>query len=212
MASKRQRCRTPLALAVLTGFGIYSQTYAQTEAPDDVVRGAAESVLQSMDGRRDYLEEHPAELRELVNSVFSPRFDQNYAAYLVLGRHGREASAKQRSRFTAALYAYILSRYARGLLSFSSDRLQIIPYAGSPGEERATIRTFVILDDGRRIPVNYDLRLGTEGWRVYDIAIDGISYVRNLRSQLGAEIERNGLESVIARLDTQGAERQDDSD
>jgi phospholipid transport system substrate-binding protein len=212
MASKRQRFRRPLAFAILTGFGIYSQAYAQTEAPDDVVRGAAESVLQSMDGRRDYLEEHPAELRELVNSVFSPSFDQNYAAYLVLGRHGREASAEQRSRFTAALYAYILSRYAQGLLSFTSDRLRILPYTGSPGEERATVRTFVILDDGRRIPVNYDLRLGTAGWRVYDIAIDGISYVRNLRSQLGAEIEQNGLESVIARLDTQGAARQDDSD
>ena len=212
MASKRQRFRTPLALAILTGLGIYSQTSAQTETPDDVVRDAAESVLQSMDGRRDYLEEHPAELRELVNSVFSPRFDQNYAAYLVLGRHSREASSEQRSRFTAALYGYILSRYARGLLSFTSDRLQILPYAGSAGDERATVRTFVILDDGRRIPVNYDLRLGAAGWRVYDIAIDGISYIRNLRSQLGAEIEQNGLESVIARLETQGAERQDDSE
>ncbi len=212
MASKRPRCRTPLAFAVLICCGIYSQANAQIETPDDVVRDAAESVLQSMDDRRDYLEEHPTELRELVNSAFSPSFDQNYAAYLVLGRHGREASAEQRSRFTAALYAYILSRYAQGLLSFTSDRLRILPYTGSPGEERATVRTFVILDDGRRIPVNYDLRLGTAGWRVYDIAIDGISYVRNLRSQLGAEIEQNGLESVIARLETRRTERQGDSD
>ena len=206
MSSKRQRFRRHVDFAVLVFVGLYSQANAQIETPDDVVRGAAESVLQSMEGRRDYLEEHPAELRQLVNSVFSPRFDQNYAAYLVLGRHGRAASAEQRSRFTAALYAYILSRYAHGLLSFTSDRLQILPYPGSAGEERATVRTFVILDDGRRIPVNYDLRLADAGWRVYDIAIDGISYVRNLRSQLGAEIERNGLESVIARLETQGAE------
>jgi len=212
MTNNRQRFRTSLAFAILTCFGIYSQPNAQTEAPDDVVRGAAESVLESMDGRRDYLEEHQAELRQLVNTVFSPRFDQNYAAYLVLGRHGRDASSEQRLRFTEALYAYILSRYAHGLLSFTSDRLQILPYAGSAGEERATVRTFVILDDGRRIPVNYDLRLGTAGWRVYDIAIDGISYVRNLRSQLSAEIEQNGLESVIARLETQGGEHQDDSD
>ncbi len=212
MASKRQRFRRHIAFAVLACFGLCSQANAQTEAPDEVVRGAAESVLQSMEARRDYLEEHPTELRQLIDSEFSPRFDQNYASYLVLGRHGRAASAEQRSRFTAALYVYILSRYAHGLLSFTSDRLQILPSPGSAGEERATVRTFVILDDGRRIPVNYDLRLADAGWRVYDIAIDGISYVRNLRSQLGAEIERNGLESVIARLETQGAERQGDSD
>ncbi len=120
------------------------------------------------------------------------------------------ASVDQRSRFTTALYDYILSRYAHGLLSFTSDRLQILPYRGTPGEERATVRTFVTLDNGRRIPVNYDLRLGDMGWRLYDIAIDGISYVRNLRSQLGAEIERDGLDSVIARLEAYRAEPQED--
>ncbi len=165
------------------------------------MRATAESILQSMADRKEYLAAHPAELYRLVNSIFLPRFDQNYAAYLVLGRHVRAASAEQRSRFTTALYDYILNRYAQGLLSFTSDRLQILPYRDAPGEDRATVRTFVILDNGRRIPVNYDLRLSDVGWRLYDIAIDGISYVRNLRSQLGAEIEQNGLDSVIVRLE-----------
>ena len=57
--------------------------------------------------------------------------------------------------------------------------------------------------------MNYELRLGDAGWRVYDIAIDGISYVRNLRSQLGAEIEQNGINSVITRLETKSTELQD---
>ncbi|HJP34883.1 MAG TPA: ABC transporter substrate-binding protein, partial [Gammaproteobacteria bacterium] len=169
----------------------------------------ADLALQALEDRRDYFEENPLELRELVDSIFLPRFDRNYAAYLVLGRYGRTTSAEDRSRFTIALYGYILNRYAHGLLSFTSDRLQILPYQGVPGEDRATVRTFVILDNGRRIPVNYELRLGDAGWRVYDIAIDGISYVRNLRSQLGAEIEQNGINSVITRLETKSTELQD---
>ena len=209
-ASKRRRFLRSVLSAALVGLGFNSQAGAQTETPEDVVRGTAESVLDSIAARRDYLEAHPEELQELVNSVFLPRFDRSYAAYLVLGRYGRSASVDQRSRFTTALYDYILSRYARGLLSFTSDRLEILPYRGTPGEERATVRTFVILDDGRRIPVNYVLRLGDVGWRLYDIAIDGISYVRNLRSQLGAEIERNGLDSVIARLEAYRTEPQED--
>jgi phospholipid transport system substrate-binding protein len=184
---------------------------AQMESPDSVVRSAAEDVLESMEGRRDYLEAHPVELRQLVDTIFLPRFDQSYAAYLVLARHGRAATADQRSRFTEALYQYILKRYANGLLSFTSDRLQILPFEGEEDQERATVRTFVVLNDGSRIPVNYDLRLGDTGWRVYDIAIDGISYLRNLRSQLGEEIERNGLESVITRLIADGTGAEDDT-
>lgn len=208
--SKRRVCLISVFFAAVASVGLYSLANAQLETPEDVVRATAESILQSMADRKDYLAAHPAELYRLVDSIFLPRFDQNYAAYLVLGRHVRAASAEQRSRFTTALYDYILNRYAQGLLSFTSDRLQILPYRDAPGEDRATVRTFVILDNGRRIPVNYDLRLSDVGWRLYDIAIDGISYVRNLRSQLGAEIEQNGLDSVIARLEAYRVDPQDD--
>ena len=208
--SKRRCCLNSVFFATVASLGLYSQTNAQLETPEDVVRATAESILQSMADRKDYLAAHPAELYRLVDSIFLPRFDRNYAAYLVLGRHVRAASAEQRSRFTTALYDYILNRYAQGLLSFTSDRLQILPYRDAPGEDRATVRTFVILNDGRRIPVNYDLRLSDVGWRLYDIAIDGISYVRNLRSQLGAEIEQNGLDSVITRLEAYRVDPQDD--
>lgn len=208
--SKRRVCLNSVFFAAVASVGLYSLANAQLETPEDVVRATAESILQSMADRKDYLAAHPAELYRLVDSIFLPRFDQNYAAYLVLGRHVRAASAEQRSRFTTALYDYILNRYAQGLLSFTSDKLQILPYRDTPGEDRATVRTFVILDDGRRIPVNYDLRLSDVGWRLYDIAIDGISYVRNLRSQLGAEIEQNGLDSVIARLEAYRVDPQDD--
>ena len=208
--SKRRVRLISVFFAAVASVGLYSLANAQLETPEDVVRATAESILQSMADRKDYLAAHPAELYRLVNSIFLPRFDQNYAAYLVLGRHVRAASAEQRSRFTTALYDYILNRYAQGLLSFTSDRLQILPYRDAPGEDRATVRTFVILDNGRRIPVNYDLRLSDVGWRLYDIAIDGISYVRNLRSQLGAEIEQNGLDSVIVRLEAYRVDPQDD--
>jgi len=208
--SSRRHFLGSVFAAALAGLGHYPSADAQIETPEDVVRGTAASLLQSIAARKDYLERHPAELRKLVDSVFLPRFDRNYAAYLVLGRYGRTASAEQRSRFTIALYKYILNRYTHGLLSFTSDRLDILPYRGTPGAERATVRTFVVLNDGRRIPVNYDLRLSDAGWRLYDIGIDGISYVRNLRSQFGAEIEKNGLESVIATLEAPRAEPQDD--
>jgi len=210
MTERRLFLRSIVSAAV-AGLGLSTQAGAQTESPEAVVRSAAEQVLESIDGRREYLEANPEELREVVNSIFLPRFDRSYAAYLVLGRYGRAASADQRSRFTDALYEYMLNRYANGLLSYTSDRLEILPYQGAPGEERATIRTFVSLNDGRRVPVNYDLRLGDSGWRVFDISIEGISYVRNLRSQLGQEIEQSGLESVIARLIAESSQTEEDS-
>ena len=197
--------QTPLRCALLVfaalGTNAYAQRPAQMETPETIVRGAAEAILHAMDGRREYLEANPAELDAIVRNVFLARFDTAYASFLVLGRHARNASAEQKARFTTALYNYIFNRYGRGLLQFDSDRLEILPMRGEPDGDRATIRTLIALDDGSKVSVNYDLRLGSGGWKVYDIVIEGISYLRNLRSQLGAEIEANGLDSVIARLE-----------
>ncbi len=203
-----RRPRLSFALIALGALGTaaYAQQGSTPESPEAIVRDAAEAILAAMEGRREYLEANPAELNAIVERVFLPRFDTAYASFLVLGRHARNATAEQRARFTTALYNYIVTRYGYGLLRFDSDRLEVLPMRGEPDGDRATIRTLVTLDDGSDVPVNYELRLGSGGWKVYDIVIEGVSYVRNLRSQLGSEIEANGLDSVILRLQAYGVD------
>jgi phospholipid transport system substrate-binding protein len=59
------------------------------------------------------------------------------------------------------------------------------------------------LDDGTRVAVNYSLRKSSKGWKVYDVRLDGVSYVRNYRSQFNAEISALGIDAVIARLESE---------
>jgi phospholipid transport system substrate-binding protein len=50
--------------------------------------------------------------------------------------------------------------------------------------------------------VNYALREVDAVWKIYDVRIDGVSYVQNYRNQFGAEISALGLEAVIERLES----------
>ncbi len=196
------RLVTFLVAAALGATGAWAAGETVIEPPDVVVDRAAAEVLKRMDGRRDYLRQNPDALYALVEEIFLPHFDRAYAAARVLGRNGRAASADQRRRFTEALYNYVLRRYAEGLLEFTSDRLEILPFRGPPDETRTTIRTKVYLDDGTQVPVNYSLRRATDGpWRVWDVTIEGISYVKNFQQQLDAEIKQDGLDAVIRRLE-----------
>ncbi|MGH9173003.1 MAG: ABC transporter substrate-binding protein, partial [Vicinamibacterales bacterium] len=61
--------------------------------------------------------------------------------------------------------------------------------------------TEVTLDDGTKAPVNYVLHQADGQWKVFDVFIEGISYVLNYRKQLGAEIREKGLENVIRELE-----------
>jgi phospholipid transport system substrate-binding protein len=62
------------------------------------------------------------------------------------------------------------------------------------------VKTIVLLDDGTKVPVNYGVVKRDSGWMMFDVTIEGISYVRNFRTELNAEIQAKGLRAVIDRL------------
>jgi phospholipid transport system substrate-binding protein len=126
----------------------------------------------------------------------------------VLGKHWRTATAAQRKRFIEAFYGTLMSDYGDAILEFTADRLRILPFRGDPAADTATVRTEVKRDDGTPVPVNYSLRRTAQGWKAWDVTIEGISYVKNFRTDFGAEVDQKGLDELIQRLETQNAARQ----
>ena len=49
--------------------------------------------------------------------------------------------------------------------------------------------------------VDYDLVKRENGWLVFNVVIEGVSYVRNFRAELDSEISASGLDAVIVRLE-----------
>lgn len=170
--------------------------------PQALVRATVDEIATALDGRQRELERNPQELYALIDEILLPRFDTQASARLVLGRYNwQQASADQRERFINAFYNFMLRSYAKGLLNFDQDSLTILPATPQRRPDQAEVRTEVRLDDGTRIPVNYRLRLADDTWKVYDVVIEGISYVQNYQSQFQAEIASRGLDAVIARLE-----------
>ena len=169
--------------------------------PNDVIQGAADELSTELDGRKDALAEDKDALYTLIDGILLPRFDRRYAAQLVLGRHWRNASDEQRTRFIDAFYNSLLRRYADGVLEYDESRVEILPFRGDLSKQRTTVRTMVTLDDGTEVPVNYGMVNRDGNWLIFDVTIEGISYVRNFRTELNAEIQAKSLDAVIARLE-----------
>jgi phospholipid transport system substrate-binding protein len=172
-------------------------------APDVLMTRIADALLADLNADREGYRKDPARLRALVDRHLLPHFDTDYAARLVLGKHWRTATEAQRKRFVEAFYQSLMQNYGDALLGFTSDRLKILPYRGEPGATTATVRTEVKRSNGQPVPVNYSLRKTPNGWKAWDVTIEGISYVKNFRTDFGAEIDRSGLDAVIQRLETQ---------
>lgn len=187
-----------LAMLVLT-------THALAESPNTVVEEAAQLLAEQLDGRKAELAADRAALHEVINGILLPRFDRKYSAQLVLGKHWRNADAEQRQRFIDAFYNALLRRYADGVLEFEQDKVEILPYRGDDSKPRTMVRSVVRLEDGSKVPVNYGLVRRENGWLLFDVTIEGVSYVRNFRAELDSEIRASSLTAVIERLERESA-------
>ena len=175
---------------------------AEGPGPTEVVQTAAQGMLGDLDKDRDAYRRDPARVGQLVDKYLLPHFDTEFAARLVLGVHWRNATPEQRKRFIDAFYHSLLTNYGAALADFTSDRLKIFPTSVDPGAARATVRTEVKRDNGDRVSVNYYMRKTAQGWKAWDVVIDGISYVNSYREDFGAQIEQQGLDAVIQRLES----------
>ncbi len=175
---------------------------ADPNGPTEVVQNAAQSMLAELDKDRDGYRKDPARVEQLVNKYLLPHFDTEFAARLVLGKYWRTATPEQRKRFVDAFYHSLLTNYGSAIVDFTPDRLKIFPSKPEADATRATVRTEVKRSNGDRVSVNYYMRKSPEGWKAWDVVIDGISYVNSYREDFGPQIANQGIDSVIKRLES----------
>jgi phospholipid transport system substrate-binding protein len=181
--------------------GVPAWVAASTGDPEQLVRETAGKILTKIDSQYDMFSDHPDRLSEVVRTDLLPLLDMQYSARLILGRAGRSANPAQIEGFTEAMTHVLIDRYSSGLMGFrSSEQLEIMPLRGELNERATKVRTRVRLESGGQAPVDYVFRRTADGWKVFDVIIEGISYVSTYRNQIMPEVEANGLDAVIERL------------
>jgi phospholipid transport system substrate-binding protein len=186
-----------LVLVLISGLALAA------DAPADIVRRTSDQLFELIDANRAAYQAEPARLQDEVRRYLLPHVDTQYSARLVLGQHGRGLDAEKLQAFARALSDLLVRRYADGLLEFKSrDQVQILPDQGGNTERMTRVRTKVRLESGSEAAVDYVFRRQDGTWRVFDVIVEGISYVATFRTQIGEEIRRDGFDRVLTRLES----------
>ncbi len=172
-----------------------------TDDPSELIRQTTLELFDLVEENRELYEREPDRLRDELERILKPNTDIIHSARLVLGRHGRGLEREQVEAFAEALSNQLMRRYATGLLEFRSrEQVEVLPLAGENTERMTRVRTRIRLDSGSRAPVDYVLRKRDGQWMVFDVIVEGISYVATFRNQIGEEIRRNGFDRMLERL------------
>lgn len=190
-----------LAAACIFSGSLFAQS--QADDPVSLVENITGKIFSDVTENLDEYTENPEALEDLVRKDLMPLLDINYSARLILGRAGRGLEKAKIEEFASSMSNLLIDRYSKGLLQFASKiKLQVLPQRGDLNEKITRVKTRVSLADGGEAPVDYIFRKTPEGWKAFDVVVEGISYVTTYRNQIMPEVKANGIDSVIERLNS----------
>lgn len=187
-----------VTFAMLFAFPANAQ---EMQDPAAFIQERAGAILAALDGNREAVRADAKAAEAIVERELLPHVDVDYISRLVLGQHWRSASEDQRKRFQNAFQDFLLKSYGQGLADFTEDRLKVMPVRGKPDPRRTIVQTEIGRDSGQPVPVAFTMRWTDDGWKVFDVIIEGISYVRNYRTDFNTEVQQRGLDALIERLE-----------
>jgi len=169
--------------------------------PVSVVQEVTGFIFHDVAENLDDYTADPDTLKDMVRTELIPVLDVRYAARLVLGRAGRGLPKEKIDEFAEVMSELLISRYSQGLLYFSSEvDLRVLPQRGELNEKITRVRSRVRLPNGNEAPVDYAFHKTPDGWKAFDVIVEGISYVTTYRNQIMPDVQANGIDDVIARL------------
>ena len=179
--------------------------FAQEQADDPVslVESITGSIFSNVSENLEEYTANPEALETLVRTDLMPLLDIRYSARLILGRAGRGLAPEKIDEFAECMSNLLINRYSKSLLLFSSDvDIRVLPQRGELNEKLTRVRTRVAMQKGGEAPVDYAFHKTKKGWQAFDVIVEGISYVTTYRNQIMPEVQADGIDSVIQRLNT----------
>jgi phospholipid transport system substrate-binding protein len=185
------------ACCLLLGIGAAQAYPADQRDPVTIIEETTTQILRTLDSRREEFTADPRLLRDVVREDLLPLIDLDYSARLILGKAGRGVSPQQLGAFSEAMSSVLINRYADGLIEFRSDeQVEVLPMKGDNTDKLTRVRTRIKLENGGFAPVDYSFRKTEQGWKAFDVTVEGISYVITFRNQIAPRVESEGIDKV----------------
>jgi phospholipid transport system substrate-binding protein len=183
------------AMALMPLFAV-----ADDVAPDVLVKNTANEVLAIVKSDKDIQAGDMSKITALTEEKILPKFDFNRMSRMVLGKYWAGATPEQKAQFIDQFRTLLIRTYASALSKYRDQTIEYKPLRAGPGDTDVTVKTQILQSSGPALPIDYSLIKNPDGWKVYDVVIEGVSLVTNYRGQFSSYARQGGLDEVNRQL------------
>jgi len=181
-------------------FGFTGSAIAQELTPDQLVQKITEDVLAAVKSDKQLAAGDKQRALKLAEEKILPHVDFEEATRLAVGRAWQQASPEQRKKLVDEFQKMLVRTYSNAIEGYQGQTLKIMPSRAKPSDDDATVRAQFIRAGGQPLPIEFHARKTQGGWKIYDIAVEGVSLVLTYRSEFDQVTKQGGIDSLIKRL------------
>jgi len=183
---------TILAICVMLAFQVYAAT------PQETVEQGVNQVLKTL-GEPAFKAKAKDEQIATISKEIDHIFDFEELSKRTLGRDWKKMSAEQQTEFVKLFKQLLQGVYADRLLAYSDQKV-IFDKETMLKKGSAEVQSYLQTSDGKKIPLFYRLTDKSGGWKVYDVIIEGVSMVKNYRTQFRDILSKDSPDKLIEIL------------
>ena len=166
--------------------------------PLDVVKSAADRVIQVLRDPKLLSKDKKKERVERLKEIVDPLFDYEEMAKRALGPHWRRRTPAEQEEFVKLFRDFIEKIYSDKIDLYEGER--IVFGRETIDQDFAQVESTVINAKREEFVIVYKLRRADGKWKVYDAVVENISVVNNYRSQFDRVINSSSYEELVKRL------------
>jgi len=141
----------------------------------------------------------------LAEEKVLPHINFTEAARIAVGAPWFQATPEQQTRLALEFRRMLIRVYSSAISAYSGQTMRVLPVQMNPGDTRATVRNEYLRPGQTPILVVYSMRKVSEGWKIYDVSIQGVSLVHAYSAEFAEILKKENIEGLIRRIKEKNA-------
>ena len=181
-----------VALLMVMPFQAYAASAQET------VETSVNKVTKTLNDPTFKAKPKDAKITEIGN-IIGEVFDFTELSKRTLGREWKKMKPEQQKEFTELFKELLQGVYADRLMTYTDEKV-VFDKEIELKKGRAEVQSNIVLSDGTKVPIFYRLTNQSGEWKTYDLIIEGVSLVKNYRSQFREIIAKDSPEKLLQIL------------
>ena len=179
---------------------------AEEQSPEALVKQVTAEVLDAVKSDKQLAAGDREKVLKLAEEKVMPHIDFEETTRLAVGRSWSQASAEQKKALITEFRRMLVRVYSNAIQPYQGQTVQVSPVRMKPGDTEATVHnTFKRASGGAPVGFDYSMRKTEQGWKIYDIVVEGVSLVLTYRSEFDAVVKQQGVDGLIKALASKNA-------